>query len=255
MHPPGCCRPGAPARVPKRDRMNRPFDPAFALAMIPSLLPYFAVTIGVTAASALAGSCIGLGVARARLSRTKAVRAIAAGYTAVLRSTPSIVLLFLVFYGFPAAVHALTGINIHFWHRAVFVIITFTLLFSATMSEVFRSAWLSVDRGQFEAAVSAGLSPAQAQLRIVLPQAAVSAIPNFGNALISLMKEGALAYMVGLIDAMGQGFLVVSRNYGARSLETFLALAVLYWALTAILERVFLLVERRLSRGLRGVSQ
>lgn len=235
--------------------MNRPFDPAFALALIPTLLPYLAVTIGVTAASALAGSILGLGVARARLSSVRAVRAAAAGYAYALRATPSIVLLFLVFYGFPAAVLAVSGFNIHFWHRAVFVIITFTLLFSASVSEVFRSAWLSVDRGQTEAALSAGLSPAQAQFRIVLPQAAASALPNFGNALISLMKEGALAYMVGLIDAMGQGFLVVSRNYGARSLETFLALAFLYWALTAVLERLFLAAERILSRGRRAVSR
>ncbi len=235
--------------------MDRPFDIAFAISVIPALLPFLAVTLAVTISSAFAGSVLGLAVARMRLSRSPLWKNLAAGYTTVLRCTPSIVLLFLVYYGLPELARALFGFRIEFWHKGVFVVTAFALIMSASLSEVFRSAWLSVDRGQFEAAVSAGLSPLQAQLRIVLPQAAVSALPNFGNALIILMKEGALAYMVGLIDAMGQGFLVISRNYGGRALETYLALSVLYWGLTVLVERGFLAAERRLGRGRRSVNR
>ena len=90
---------------------------------------------------------------------------------------------------------------------------SFTLLFAAPISEVMRSAWEAIDRGQYEAAVSIGLSPGQAFFHIVLPQAAVVALPNFGNAVINLMKEGALAYTIGLVDMSGKGQLIISHNY------------------------------------------
>ncbi len=234
--------------------MDRPFDPVFALTLLPRLLAFLPVTAGVTVASALVGSLLGLLVARLRLSSRRVPAALGVAYVSLLRCTPSIVLLFVVYYGLPALLESAFSVPAQAWHRATFVIIALSLLFSATMAEVFRSAWLSVDRGQAEAALSAGLSPIQAQLRIVLPQAAVSALPNFGNALIALMKEGALAYLVGLIDMMGQGFLTIARNYGARSLETYLALAAVYWCITVALERLFRFAERRLTRGMKGLS-
>ncbi len=235
--------------------MDRPFDPLFILAVLPRLLAYLPVTLGITAASAAAGSLAGLGVAALRLSRFRVLRAPASLYVGLLRSTPPIILLFVVYYGLPAFLEGAFGPGAQLWPRSVFVLIALSLLFSASVAEVFRSAWLSVDRGQYEAALSAGLSPFQARSRIVLPQAAVSALPNFGNALIALMKEGALAYAVGLIDMMGQGILVVARNYGARSLETYVALSLVYWALTIALERLFRLWERRLSRGRRELAR
>lgn len=234
--------------------MNRPFDFLFLLTLIPKLLPYFGITIIISLITALIGSAIALGIARAHISSNRFFSHLARVYVNALRCTPSIVLLFLVYYGLPTLVLALTGKNIHFWHRAVFVLITYILLFSATVSEVFRSAWLSVDRGQAEAAVSSGLSPLQAQLRIVLPQALTSAIPNYGNALIALLKEGALAYTIGLVDAMGQGLLIISRNYGGRSLETWLVLALFYWLLTICIERLFLTIERNFSKGKRELA-
>jgi L-cystine transport system permease protein len=88
----------------------------------------------------------------------------------------------------------------------------------------------------------------------VLPQAAVAALPNFGNSLIALMKEGALAFTIGFVDVMGQGMLIVSRNYGAYALETYVALALIYWGLTILIERSFSVVERRLSRGKKSVA-
>ncbi len=234
--------------------MDRPFDPLYVFQSLAFLLPALGVTAYVTVASAVGGTIVGLALARMKLSGSRFLRLSADGYTWALRCTPSIVLLFIVFYGVPELAMALFRVNINFWHRSFFVILTFVLFFSASMSEIFRSAWLSVDRGQWEAAVSAGLTPFEAERRIVLPQAAVTALPNAGNALIALMKEGALAYTVGLIDVMGRGILLVSKNYGARALETYIALAATYWVLTMALERLFLVGERRLSRGKRGLS-
>lgn len=234
--------------------MIRPFNPRFLLEVLPSLLRFLPVTLFIMLATILAGSLIGLLLAWAKLGGIKPLRACAAGYTWILRCTPSIVLLFIVYYGLPRLVLTVFSIDINVWHRAVFVIITFTLFFAASMSEIFRSAYLAIDRGQHEAALSAGLSSFQAFRRIVMPQAALVALPNFANAVISLMKEGALAYMVGLLDIMGQGMLIVSRNYGAYALETWLALALIYWFCTIVLENFFLLLERRLGKGRKDIA-
>lgn len=88
----------------------------------------------------------------------------------------------------------------------------------------------------------------------MLPQGIVVALPNLGNSLISLFKEGSLAFTIGLIDMMGAGNLIISRNYGAYSLETYLALAIIYWSLTLIIEQIFLRLEKHYSKGRRSLD-
>lgn len=234
--------------------MDRPFNPLLILETIPRLLPFLRVTLAVMAGTVVAGTTLGFLLAKAKLGRPGPPRVLADGYTWILRCTPSIVLLFIVFYGLPELLLAVFGLNINFFHNAFFVVTTFSMFFAATTSEIMRSAYSSVDRGQYEAAVSAGLTGAQAFRRIVLPQAVAVALPNFGNALIVLMKEGSLAYTIGLIDVMGQGILIIARNYGAWALETYIALALIYWACTIAIEKSFGAFERRLSRGKRGVA-
>jgi L-cystine transport system permease protein len=235
--------------------VNRPFDPRFILDVFPDLLLFLPVTLAVVAATVLAGTVLAVALAAAKLGRFRALRALADGYTWILRCTPSIVLLFIVYYGLPEFLLRAFGVNINGWHRAFFVVVTFTLFYSATMSEILRAAYLSVDRGQREAAVSAGLSELQAFRRIVAPQALVVALPNIANSITALMKEGALAYTIGLIDVMGQGTLIVARNYGAYALEVYIGLALIYWGLTVAVERIFAILEARLSLGRRDVAQ
>ncbi|MDR3303173.1 MAG: amino acid ABC transporter permease [Treponema sp.] len=234
--------------------MDRPFFPAFILKVMPNLLSFLPVTLLIMACTIMGGGLIGIVLTRARLRPAHFPRRLAEAYTMAMRCTPSIVLLFIVYYGVPELAFVFFNIDINGWYKGVFVIITLTLLYGATMSEIMRSAYLSVEHGQTEAAVSIGLSETQAFFRIVLPQATVAALPNCGNSLISLMKEGALAYTIGLIDMMGQGSLIISRNYGSYGLETYIALAIIYWTLTIIIERSFALAEKRLSRGKRALA-
>ena len=232
----------------------RPFDPMYILNVLPLLLPYLSVTLLLMLGTVLLGGLLGFLLARAKLSGSRFLRVLANGYTGAMRCTPSVVLLFIVYYGLPELIMALFNVNINFIYKGLFVLITFTLLFAASMSEIMRSAYLAVDRGQREAALSIGLSETQCFFRITLPQAVVFALPNFGNSLITLMKEGSLAYTIGLIDVMGQGTLIVSRNYGAHAMETYIALAVIYWTLTLLFQRAFGLLERRFSRGQRSLA-
>lgn len=228
---------------------TRPFSPDIIFTSIPALLPYLAVTLVVGVTSILTGSILGMLLAWAKLSGHKVIRALADGYTYIIRCTPSIVLLFIVFYGLPKFMEAEFGIDMDNLSRAIFVIITFTLLFGAYVSEVFRSAYETVDRGQYEAAVTIGLSPEQAFFRVMLPQAAVIALPNFGNSVINLMKESALAYTIGLIDLLGRTNLIISKNYGAYGVELYVACLLIYWALSFLTEQAFLRLESYLGRG------
>jgi L-cystine transport system permease protein len=228
---------------------TRPFSPDIIFTSIPALLPYLAVTLVVGVTSILTGSILGMLLAWAKLSGHKVIRALADGYTYIIRCTPSIVLLFIVFYGLPKFMEAEFGIDMDNLSRAIFVIITFTLLFGAYVSEVFRSAYETVDRGQYEAAVTIGLSPEQAFFRVMLPQAAMIALPNFGNSVINLMKESALAYTIGLIDLLGRTNLIISKNYGAYGVELYVACLLIYWALSFLIEQAFLRMESYLGRG------
>lgn len=232
----------------------RPFDPSFIVEVIPKLLPYLSVTLYIIAGTVVFGSLLGFILARAKVRRRRIPKLLADLYIVTLRCTPPIVLLFIVFYGLPELLMIAAGIDINFWHRAVFVLVTFTLLFAASMSEVMRTAYESVDQGQREAAVSIGMSETQAFFRIVFPQAAAVALPNFANALVNLMKDGSLAYTIGLIDIMGQGTLIISRNYGAYALETYIALALIYWAMTLLIEQSFHWLEKHLSKGKKGIA-
>lgn len=228
---------------------TRPFSPDIIFTSIPALLPYLTVTLVVGVTSILTGSILGMLLAWAKLSGHKVIRALADGYTYIIRCTPSIVLLFIVFYGLPKFMESEFGIDMDNLSRAVFVIITFTLLFGAYVSEVFRSAYETVDKGQYEAAVTIGLSPQQAFFRVMLPQAAVIALPNFGNSVINLMKESALAYTIGLIDLLGRTNLIIAKNYGAYGIELYVACLLIYWGLSLVIEQAFLRMESYLDRG------
>jgi len=175
----------------------------------------------------------------------------AAGYTTILRCTPSVVLLFVVYYGLPEMMLGIWGVDINDIQKGVFVIATFSLMFAATMCEVMRSAYESIDKGQYEAAVSIGLNSFQTFRRILLPQCFYVALPNFGNAVIALLKDGALGFTIGFIDIMGKTNLIVSMNYGAHSREIYLGLAFIYWGITILLEKILLRTEKIFGKGKR----
>ncbi|WP_042345196.1 amino acid ABC transporter permease [Bacillus massiliigorillae] len=228
--------------------MNKYFDVTYLWESFPALLPYLQITFFVTILSIIFGSLLGLILAIMKLGSNKLGRFLANGYTTIMRCTPSIVLLFLVYYGIPS-VAANFGMNLNDVNKIVFIVITFSLQFGAIMSEVIRSAYQSVDKGQYEAGVSVGLSHFQVFRRIIVPQAFVVALPNFGNGLLELIKEGSLAYTIGLIDVMGKAQLIIDGRFNAHALETYLALSIIYWVLSIVIEQTFLKLEKVFSKG------
>jgi L-cystine transport system permease protein len=187
-------------------------------------------------------------LAAAKLGKNKPLKIFASGYTAVMRSIPPIVLIFLIYHGVPLLWLKLFGINIsRIVDTVYFVILALGLMGIAQLSEIIKSAYRSVREGQYEAAVCSGLSPVQAIRRIMLPQALRISIPNLGNFMITLLKEGSLGYTIGLIDIMGRANILNSITYGNNLYEIFFTLAVIYWILSIIIERGFLFMDDRLS--------
>ena len=234
--------------------MNRPFSPGQIWNSFLKIIPYFGVTLAVVLGTIILGLALAVLLFIQGKSERPFLRALSSSYINIIRCTPSIVLLFIVYYGIPKIALGLFGLNLNFSSKLAYVVISLSLIYSATLSEIIRSAYLALGRTQYEAAISIGLTPFQAVRRVMLPQGLVVALPNLGNSLISLFKEGSLAFTIGLIDMMGQGNLIISRNYGAYSLETYLALAIIYWAITLILEQIFLKLEKHYSKGRRSLD-
>jgi polar amino acid transport system permease protein len=138
-----------------------------------------------------------------------------------------------------------TGYSIKNVPDLLFVFITFGLNEAAYNSEIIRSALQSVQKGQIEAAESLGMNYFQVLRRVILPQAVLVAIPPLGNALIGLLKGTSLAFVAGVIEMTAAGKIISGRNF--RFFEVYLALAIIYWALTIVIEQVIRLLEKYAS--------
>lgn len=233
--------------------MDRPFYPEKILELIPVLLPYLLVTFRIIAGTVLTGLFIGFFLAKGMLSRHSAQRKISFLIINAFRCTPSIVMLFIVFYGLPNLFWALFKADINGWAKSFFVILALGLLFSASAAEIIRSSYLSISKSQREAGLVCGLTEFQTFRRIIFPQAFAVSLPNLGNSLIALLKESSLAYTIGLVDVMGKGNLFISMNFGAYAVETYTALFIIYWALTISIEQIFGRLEKHFSRERKAV--
>lgn len=223
------------------------YDISRVFAALPDIWQALPMTLLVLFLTTVIGSLLGGLLAWAQLSGEKVLDRLARGYVFTLRCTPPIVLLFLVFYGVPEFLQWWLGLDINGWSKLVFVLITMVLLFAALVSEVFKAAYLAIPKGQAEAGLSIGLTPEQTFIRILAPQAFRVALPNMTTAVLNLMRDAALAYTIGFVDVMGAGNLLISRNLGNYSLETYTAVALIYWAVALVLSILARLLEQSLS--------
>lgn len=198
------------------------------------------VTVEITAVSLLLGCLLGLLIGIGRLNpRRRILYRVCTAYVAAIRGTPLLVQLFILFFGLPqfgimlpAFVCGMLGLGIYS---------------AAYVSEIVRGAIQSVDRGQMEAARSIGMSTAQAMRAVILPQAIVRMIPPLGNEFIALIKNSALVSLLTIHDLMHEGQKIISVSY--RSLEVYLAIAVIYFILTGFTSLALGRLEVRLRAG------
>ncbi|PVM86465.1 cystine ABC transporter permease [Caulobacter endophyticus] len=171
------------------------------------------------------GLLLGFGLALMRLSRSPLLAWPAAVYVSAFRGTPLLVQLFLIYYGLPQL-----GLELPPLLAAG---IGFSLNVAAYAGEILRSAIAAVDKGQWEAAAVLGLTRGQAMRRIILPQAARTAVAPLSNSFISLVKDTSLAATIQVPELFRQAQLITARTYEIFAM--YLSAAAIYWILSSLL--------------------
>jgi cystine transport system permease protein len=199
-------------------------------------------TIPLTLVSFALGLILALITALIRISNFKPLIALAKFYVWIIRGTPLLVQLFIIFYGLPAA-----GITLD---PLVAAVIGFTLSVGAYNSEVIRAAILSIPKGQWEAAFSLGMTKSQALRRIILPQAERVSIPPLSNSFISLVKDTSLAATITVTEMFQVAQRITASTY--EPLWMYIEAAFIYLLFCSVLS----IVQNRLEKSLeRYVSR
>lgn len=195
-------------------------------------------TIPLALVSFVVGLALALGVALMRMSRSRVLSGLARAYISVIRGTPLLVQLFVIFYGLPSL-----GLLIDPWPSAV---IAFSLNVGGYAAEVIRAAILSVPRGQWEAAYTAGMSHRLTLRRVILPQAARVSVPPLSNTFISLVKDTSLASLILVTELFREAQEIAA--FSQEFMVLYMQAAVVYWVFCLVLSTGQNALEKRLDR-------
>ncbi|WP_134606885.1 amino acid ABC transporter permease [Pseudomonas aeruginosa] len=207
----------------------------------PFLLQGAMYTVLFAAVSMVLGLILGFSVAVVRVTKVPVVSQIAAVYVSAFRGTPLLVQIFVLYYG-------LLSVGIEFTPVTA-GILALTLNVAAYLSESMRGAILGIDKGQWEAGLSVGLTWGQTLWNIITPQALRLAVPSLSNSLISLIKDTSLISVITVTELMLATKEVIAETF--QPLPLYLAAAGIYWLLSALFERVQKALENRLTAPLR----
>ncbi|MCO3565569.1 amino acid ABC transporter permease [Pseudomonas aeruginosa] len=207
----------------------------------PFLLQGAMYTVLFAAVSMVLGLILGFSVAVVRVTKVPVVSQIAAVYVSAFRRTPLLVQIFVLYYGLPSVGIEFTPVTAG--------ILALTLNVAAYLSESMRGAILGIDKGQWEAGLSVGLTWGQTLWNIITPQALRLAVPSLSNSLISLIKDTSLISVITVTELMLATKEVIAETF--QPLPLYLAAAGIYWLLSALFERVQKALENRLTAPLR----
>ena len=201
------------------------------------------VTLQITLCAVIVGIVLGflVGMVRATHDRTgkmKILNAICQIYLTVIRGTPVVVQLMLIYYG----IFASATVN-----KVAVAVMAFGINSGAYVAEIFRSGIMSIDNGQFEAGRSLGFNYRQTMIYIIMPQAFKNVLPALGNEFISLLKETSVSGYIALQDLTKGGDIIRSRTYDA--FMPLIAVALIYLIVVLIFSKLVSLLERRLRNS------
>ncbi|MDJ0322456.1 amino acid ABC transporter permease [Cryobacterium sp. PH31-AA6] len=218
--------------------MNQATWDLFLSSLGPIVLGALTGTIPLALVSFAVGLVLALLLALMRLSRRRWLSWTARVYISIVRGTPLLVQLFVIFYGLPSL-----GVVIDPWPSAVFA---FSINVGGYAAEVIRAAILSVPKGQWEAAYMIGMSHRRALTRIILPQAARVSVPPLSNTFISLVKDTSLASLILVTELFRQAQQVAA--FSQEFMLLYLEAALVYWVICLALSSVQGVLEKRLDR-------
>ena len=202
-----------------------------ALAGLVSTIPLALISFAI-------GLALALGAALMRISEHRILSMIARVYISIIRGTPLLVQLFVIFYGLPSI-----GVVVDPWPSAV---IALSLNVGGYGAEVIRAAILSVPKGQWEAAYTVGMGRTRTLTRVILPQAARVSVPPLSNTFISLVKDTSLTSLILVTELFRVAQQIAAFNY--KFMVVYLTAALVYWVFCLVLSAGQNMLERRLDR-------
>ena len=208
------------------------------------------VTLLIMVVSILLSFLPALFLALGQIYKVKGVRSFSVIYLAFIRATPPILLILFFYSLFPSLLNSFfKSIGSHFnvfeINPIYYAFIIFSLMTTGSLTEILRSAILTVDKGQLEAAQDIGLTNRQAYIRIVFPQALRSALPNLCNLVINLVKGTSLVFVMTIKDITA--IAKVEASYGYQYFESYLVIFILYIVICGVIQWGFNLLEKRLT--------
>jgi len=195
------------------------------------------LTIKFAVMSMVFGLALGIVVAIMGIGKIRVFRALARGYVSIMRGTPLLVQIFVIYYGLPSV-----GISLEPTPAGV---LTLSLNVGAYLSESMRGALEGMPRGQWLASYSLGLSYWQTLRYVIGPQALRMAVPSLGNSLISLIKDTSLVSVITVTELLRSAQEVIASTY--QPLPLYLACAAIYWVLSTGLSALQRRIEKRLA--------
>ena len=205
---------------------------------------YIPVTIFIAMASMLLAILVGALMTWFQLSNQKTLRYFANVYISLFRGMPTLVQLFLIFYGLHQLFPAFQGMT-----AITSAVVGLGLKQSAYLAEIFRAAVNSVDKGQIEAGQALNILGWKIFLHVILPKATLNALPATGNTFVSLLKETSLVFTLGIIELFAHAKMIAEGSL--RYFETYLAIGLLYWLMIVIYTWIQHLFERDLTAPYR----
>lgn len=206
----------------------------YSLLLMPQVLEGLKVTLIIFILTLMLSIPLGVIVALGRRSKIKLIRKATGTYVLIMRGTPLLLQIVFIFFGLP-------NLNIVI-DRFPAAIIAFTLNYSAYFGEIFRAGIASVSIEQYEAAKVLGMSKIDTFFRIILPQALKNVLPPIANEIVTLVKDTALVYVIGLDELLRVGKIACNRD---SSLIPLIVIGLVYLILIAILSKLLNKVENK----------
>jgi polar amino acid transport system permease protein len=229
------------------------FDPGYMLAHYRFVLLGAGLTIGISVISILIASVLALFGALGRLSSNPIAQGVSGFYVSLVRGTPLLIQIYIVYNGLPQIGAQLTRLGYPGLGQLFILsplasgILALSLNYGAYMTEIFRAGLQSISHGQREAAEAIGMSRSQTLRRVILPQAVRIIIPDIGNQFIAMQKDSSLVSIMGIweITYRANRFARIDIKF----MEMFLLAALMYWILTIISAWLEGKMEKRLSKA------
>lgn len=226
------------------------FDIGFMFIALQEALKYTPITLILAIVPLIIGMFVGTFVAVARLFKIKVLGKLSQTFVVIVKGIPLVLQIIIINF---AVIQPVDFFSEKFnWSfaskdidRIYIVLIAMSIFSIVNISEAIRGALISVDKGQYEAAYSVGLTRTQAMKRIILPQAFPVAVPVLCSSFIGLIKGSSLAFILSVTDLMNGSLIAATSNY--KYLEAYVAAAIVYWVICIVIENLSVILEKHLK--------